>query len=107
MLLRDPCVYCGGASTGLDHIHPSSCGGTDGWENRAPACQDCDGAKAHFSLIGFLFGARMAAKTVARRHYQNTHARRAALDMIRTRIAEQFYRGNIRGMENVRASTEG
>jgi hypothetical protein len=54
VLLNDPCVYCGGKPTGLDHIVPRANGGPDGWQNRAPACGGCDGRKAHYGLLRFL-----------------------------------------------------
>jgi hypothetical protein len=54
VLLRDPCVYCGNPATGLDHIHPSVKGGTDGWTNRAPACASCDSRKGDTPLVHFL-----------------------------------------------------
>lgn len=97
VLLRDPCVYCGGQATGLDHIHPRSHGGSDGWENRAPSCAECDRAKAHYPLIGFLLGEKIAAAKVARRRhrYRDASARRAALVMIRRRIAQEFYRSQM------------
>jgi hypothetical protein len=56
VLLRDPCVYCYGLASGLDHIQPRSRLGTDGWENRAPACSTCDGQKHSIQLLLFLAG---------------------------------------------------
>lgn len=54
VLLQDPCVYCGGTPMGLDHILPLSKGGPNGWENRAPACQQCDLDKSDQPLLVFL-----------------------------------------------------
>ncbi len=65
VLLRDPCVYCYGQATGLDHIRPRSSyvpaprsrqlwRWMNGWENRAPACMRCDNAKGAQPLIAFL-----------------------------------------------------
>lgn len=53
-LLQDPCVYCGRPSEGLDHIKASTKGGSDHWENRAPACARCDNAKGNAPLLVFM-----------------------------------------------------
>lgn len=99
VLLRDPCVYCGRSPTGLDHIRPRAAGGTDGWENRAPACGDCDGAKAHHSLLSFLAGypivARKSRVVRAIRSAQRISLR-LARERARYAVATQFYNGNIR-----------
>lgn len=54
VLLRDPCVYCGGQAEVPDHIVPRSRGGTHGWENVAPACRQCNGSKGPRSLLSFV-----------------------------------------------------
>lgn len=64
-LFNDPCVYCGGEPTGLDHIRPRSSYRAvpnsrqyrkwlTSWENLAPACARCDSAKAATPLLLFL-----------------------------------------------------
>lgn len=58
LLLRDPCVYCGGISVEVDHIHPSSKGGKDTEDNLAPACRSCNASKNHRSLLEFLLDRR-------------------------------------------------
>lgn len=54
VLLRDPCAYCGGVATALDHIVARSRGGQDEWENLTAACAACNGAKRERSLLSFL-----------------------------------------------------
>lgn len=54
LLRREPCVYCGDASSGLDHITASTIGGPNGWTNRAPACHFCDALKGNEPLVLFL-----------------------------------------------------
>ena len=54
ILMRDVCVYCGGRPKGLDHIKAKTRGGADGWENRAPACKQCDQHKGNAPLLVFL-----------------------------------------------------
>ncbi len=41
----DKCVYCGGPSTGFDHLQPLSKGGLHTVENLAPCCQSCNSVK--------------------------------------------------------------
>lgn len=53
-MLKDPCVYCGGPVSGVDHIVPSSSGGADDWTNCAAACRNCNGRKGITPLIYFL-----------------------------------------------------
>lgn len=66
VLLADPCVYCGATARGLDHIEPRAAvlKGTinrwrkrqwsNSWENRAPACRNCDEKKAALGLLFYL-----------------------------------------------------
>lgn len=49
----DPCAYCGGPATDLDHIDPRK-SGNDGWDNRAAACGTCNKRKQRLSLLGFM-----------------------------------------------------
>jgi 5-methylcytosine-specific restriction endonuclease McrA len=90
VLLRDPCVYCGGQSTGLDHVHPRSQNGADGWENRAPACGLCDGDKSATPLLRYLVERRRrkgrrrdqmprGRNTRSEAYYSRKHWRRAMM----------------------------
>lgn len=65
VLLRDPCSYCGGIPTGLDHIQPRSTYEPgpnsrkfrywmNSWENRTPACMRCDNFKGDSPVLLFL-----------------------------------------------------
>lgn len=54
VLLRDPCAYCGGRSTELDHIEAASRGGPSNWENYAGVCSYCNAVKHTRSLLGML-----------------------------------------------------
>ena len=58
IIRHDPCVYCGGKSTSVDHIIPVSKGGTSEWDNLAPSCKSCNSSKHTSDLLGFL-GRRM------------------------------------------------
>lgn len=51
---KDPCVYCGAESTTKDHIQPINYGGSDKWNNMAPACRSCNSSKKDKSLLQFL-----------------------------------------------------
>lgn len=79
VLVQDPCVYCGGTATGLDHIQASSRDGADGWANRAPACRVCDELKGPAGLLWFIVAKQRAARQVSRRgRYKSPMAREAA-----------------------------
>ena len=45
-----PCVYCGGSATSIDHVVPRSRGGTHTWDNVVAACRRCNHTKADRSL---------------------------------------------------------
>lgn len=45
ILLRDPCSYCGKATTGIDHIIPLAKSGPNEWFNYTGACRRCNSAK--------------------------------------------------------------
>lgn len=45
IILSQPCAYCGGTATAIDHIVPQSRGGTDRMRNLAPSCSPCNGEK--------------------------------------------------------------
>lgn len=51
---NDPCAYCGAPATALDHIEPSSMGGTDDWSNRTAACHSCNNSKWTMPLLLYL-----------------------------------------------------
>ena len=53
-ILNDPCVYCGGRSTGFDHIIPKAEGGGDDWTNLTPCCGRCNSSKRVTPLLLFL-----------------------------------------------------
>lgn len=46
-ILKDPCAYCGGLADTIDHVLPTSRGGTNARKNLAPACMDCNRRKAN------------------------------------------------------------
>lgn len=39
---ENTCQYCGGAAESIDHIVPSSRGGTNTWDNVVAACRPCN-----------------------------------------------------------------
>lgn len=51
---RDPCVYCGGQMTVVDHIEPISRLGLHEWDNLTPACGSCNARKSARTLLAFL-----------------------------------------------------
>lgn len=57
ILLSDPCAYCGGRATELDHINPVSLDGSGDWENFSPACRACNARKHDKRLLQFLVNA--------------------------------------------------
>ena len=54
ILLKDPCSYCGGVSTTIDHITPLSKGGKHSINNITGACKSCNSAKNDKPLLIFL-----------------------------------------------------
>lgn len=54
VILNDPCAYCGGPTTTVDHIVPVSRGGDGEWDNIAPACKSCNSEKHARPLLSFL-----------------------------------------------------
>lgn len=48
------CSYCGGKATGVDHIIPTSRGGSDEDSNKVPCCFDCNRIKNDKPLVDFL-----------------------------------------------------
>lgn len=59
IVMKDPCVYCGGPVDTRDHIVPISAGGANRWDNYAPACNGCNAAKNNRPLLGFLLDRRL------------------------------------------------
>lgn len=54
-LLNDPCAYCGKRPAGaVDHIEPTSLGGSDGFANLVGCCSSCNPAKSNKPLLLFL-----------------------------------------------------
>lgn len=75
ILRRDPCAYCGEYErypeghkkagklhATIDHIHPRSRGGKDGWGNYTAACVSCNTRKGHNSLLGYLLGIQLESQ---------------------------------------------
>lgn len=54
MLRLDPCAYCGGPTTEIDHIVPRSSGGDNEWTNLTASCGPCNRAKSDKPLLVFL-----------------------------------------------------
>lgn len=54
ILVADPCVYCGGVTTSLDHIEAVTRGGAASWDNLTGACSSCNSAKGPRPLLMFL-----------------------------------------------------
>lgn len=61
IIRKDPCVYCGAPSTAVDHIVPIASGGSDRWDNQAPACKPCNSAKRSRTLLGAMLARLDAA----------------------------------------------
>lgn len=53
-LRGDPCSYCGGPMSDIDHIDAVACGGTSHWSNLTAACRRCNGRKRTRSLLEFM-----------------------------------------------------
>lgn len=60
-LKDDPCAYCGGQATTVDHVVPRSRGGSDTWDNLTGACNRCNASKGARTLIGHLLRERTTA----------------------------------------------
>jgi hypothetical protein len=54
ILLRDPCSYCGGPATTIDHIEPLRAGGLSAWDNLTASCAPCNSTKRDHPLLFFL-----------------------------------------------------
>lgn len=57
---KEACVYCGEPADTTDHIKPRSKDGTGNWNNQAPACRICNGAKGDMPLLLFLVQQRQS-----------------------------------------------
>jgi 5-methylcytosine-specific restriction endonuclease McrA len=53
-LLADPCTYCGGEATELDHIVAATTGGDNDWSNLTPVCRRCNPQKRELDLLRYL-----------------------------------------------------
>lgn len=51
ILLNDPCSYCGGPADTIDHITPTTRGGTSEWSNLTAACMRCNQSKRNRPLL--------------------------------------------------------
>lgn len=61
-----PCVYCEiGNGRTVDHIVPRSKGGDNSYDNKAFACERCNGLKANQNLLMFLYHRKWSARTVS------------------------------------------
>ena len=88
VLKKDPCAYCGNAGGTLDHIHPRSRFGINGWLNYTGSCQLCNSRKGSRSVLEFLMGmnwGRQAKKKVLLRNYNEALRQRDEED------AQQLY----------------
>lgn len=56
ILRGDPCSYCGGPATEMDHIVPVFLNGDGAWNNFTPACRSCNARKHDKPLLLFLSG---------------------------------------------------
>lgn len=54
IVAADPCAYCGGAATEIDHIVPIKRGGTGAWDNLTSSCRSCNAKKNAQPLLTFL-----------------------------------------------------
>lgn len=58
IISSDPCAYCGGPMSVVDHIEPLSASGLHQWDNLTPACGKCNARKSARPLLEFLAGRR-------------------------------------------------
>lgn len=99
VLMLDPCVYCGYEPRGLDHILAASNDGSDGWQNRAPACEGCDTAKANAPLLFWLWAMERARRRVMRRNrYRISEIRDGAQRTMASAMCRQRLR-NLTGVQ--------
>ena len=85
----DVCVYCNRQPSGLDHIYPVSRSGSNGWQNRAPACRHCDLEKAAMLMVIYLAHRRNG--TMPRQHSRQLFIpRQYQMRPLRIRIHEHL-----------------
>ena len=58
VVAADPCAYCGGPATVIDHITAQRHGGEDHWSNYTAACVRCNSRKRTSSLLSYLLWER-------------------------------------------------
>lgn len=58
-IAKDPCAYCGGPSTQVDHYFPIAKGGIDYWWNLVRACEPCNKSKAAHCGTWFMLRVRL------------------------------------------------
>jgi 5-methylcytosine-specific restriction endonuclease McrA len=51
IILADPCAYCGAVPDSIDHVTPTSGGGTSDWFNLTPSCRPCNTRKGRQPLL--------------------------------------------------------
>jgi 5-methylcytosine-specific restriction endonuclease McrA len=54
LVSSDPCSYCGGQSSVIDHILPIARGGNSDWDNLTAACRPCNAAKHSLGVVAFM-----------------------------------------------------
>lgn len=54
VLKLDPCSYCGSPAGEIDHIHPSTMGGSDDWSNLTSACRSCNASKGNRPMFPWI-----------------------------------------------------
>ncbi|MFD9004512.1 HNH endonuclease [Streptomyces sp. NPDC059582] len=54
IIKNDPCVYCGGPSSAIDHIVAVTRGGSGCPQNLAPICTSCNSSKQTKDVLNFL-----------------------------------------------------
>ncbi len=64
ILQGDPCSYCGGPATELDHIIPIERGGMADWDNLTAACRRCNARKHKRPLLDALIRGTMLSEMV-------------------------------------------
>ena len=104
VLLRDPCVYCSGPATTIEHIQPKVTGGTREWRNTAPACQGCNGERGHEPLLVWLLR-KWAGVTPPKRKLAKGERKRRRL--AREADARQRMLADVRALNGWHAERDG
>jgi hypothetical protein len=63
VLRQDPCCYCGGPSSDIDHVVAVSRGGGHVWDNLTSSCRRCNSQKHASDLLGFLLSSAQRPHT--------------------------------------------